>query len=188
MPAASARALTECRRRADRGRISPGPPRPGSAERGRAARAAHKIDKFALHDAATGRRSRRHRPGHARRKQPSGFRCSRSQPLFRRKSLPVPAWELPAHFAGISQIASYSNNLPQGAKKISLATGKNTEIRLAGPGAVSRAGHGSNRVGVGRGRLRLRKVRPNSTSGTRPDEVYARNCTPLPISARYTTR
>jgi len=32
------------------------------------------------------------------------------------------------------------------------------------------------------------RIRPNSTSGIRSDEVYARNCTPPPISARYTIR
>jgi len=50
------------------------------------------------------------------------------------QSLPVPARKLPALFAGFSRIASYFKSLPPGAEKISLETGKNTEMRVAGAG------------------------------------------------------
>jgi hypothetical protein len=96
--------------------------------------------------------------------------------LFRRRKLPV-------RLARYRRVASGFKRLSAKSEGFSLLAGKIRDIRTrAGPAREPAMACNRN------GGARLPRIRPNSTSGTRWDEACARNCTPPPISARYTTR
>ena len=217
MPAASARASTRCLRRPDPGPRSAGTdrdkarlrrscvaPRRKADKRGViccarrprvhrfcATHAARKIDKFASHDAraAPQREAIHARITSGERDGKAAFAAPALSLSVPPQSLPVPVTEIPCSFRG--NFKNYGS-----FQEAAFGLGENF------PGGRENHGNAHGRPqGCSQGRPWLAadcrreaapspsaRIRPNSTSGIRSDEVYARNCTPPPISARYTIR